>query len=304
MYKKIYTWFTGFLCLLTLSPVCSAQAVNEVGRQRLDSIADCLERFLFVNRFESVESPCLYIDSADHTLASPARKNINSNYRTRLSQQHSIDPNGVKCLSSNYAKYLQCKVERIQADSLLIEGSLEISYGYPASSIIQYLCFAAGSLPVNNVYFQQLIRSRGWFRTYPEKDKYVIAMVVRDRPYDERDTAFGHLEITKGYFNPAAPPSYQFIFDRISLYKGDKNNQLSLRYTSTDHRNEMIYYTSMVHEVLKNKDAANIQEKAYAIWLTNYLLNPACLRCNLIYDPALRQDNGFMLPNTEPQPAH
>lgn len=304
MFTALYNRITGILCLLIFGGSCCAQAVNEIGRQRLDTIAASLERFLFVNRFESLESPCLYIDSGDNRLASPARKNINSNYRTRLSKYNTIDSNGVKCLSSNYAKYLKYKVERIAADPLVIEGSLEISYGYPVSSIIQYLCITAGDSAINTSYFKKLISSRGWFRMYPEKDKYVIAMVIRDKPYDERDTTFGHLEITKSYFNAVAPPSYQFIFDRISLYKGDKNNQLSLRYTSTDHRSEMIYFTAMVHEVLKNKDAGTLQQKAYAKWLSNYLLNPACRQCALIYEPASRHYNGFMLPNTEPQPAH
>jgi len=297
----LHVVLTGSLLATLLS--AHPQATNDFARKRLDTIASGLNRLLFVNRFESVESPCLFIDSADNTVATPARAVINSNYRSRLAKG-SIDENGVKCLSDHYAKYLQFKTERIAADSLVIEGEIRVTYGYPAPSIMQYLCFTAPLAAKNTAYFEKMTKTKGWFRLYPEKDKYVIATVIRDQPFDPRDTVYGYLEITKGYFDSLAPASFQFIFERISLYKGDKNNQLSMRYTSTDHRSEMMYYTSMVHEVLKNIHSGDIQKKAYAKWLSNYLLNRNCIRCDLIYKPASMVNNGFILPDTEPQPAH
>jgi hypothetical protein len=280
------------------------QKYNEIKRDRLDVISRGLERYLFVNRFESVETPCLYIDSADNTLASPGRNIINSDYRSQLSKKGFIDPDGVKCLSNYYSRYIKFKIENSIVDSLIIEGSFETTYGYPASSLMQYLCLTYPMPSKDTIYFNKLIRTKGRFRLFPENNKYVISLVIGDEPDDKRDIVYGYLEISQDFFNPHPQPSFQFIFDQISIYKGDKNNQISVRYTSTSHRTEMIYYTAMVHDVLKNKDAPDSSKQAYAKWLSNYLQNANCIRCNLIYMPASTLRNGFILPNTEPNPPH
>jgi len=301
-------YFFRLLFLLVLLKVCkpvSGQDNNDnpVMRERLRSICNSLDTLFFVNRFESVESPCLFMDSADDHYAIVNRKSINSNYRTKLLNDV-IDTSGVKCLSNNYAKYLRFRADSTNEEQLTITGSIEITYGYPASGVMQYLCRNRAEGVGDTGFFNRLLRNHGWFKLYPDKDKYVLALVVQDRPYDPMDTAYAFLEITEDYFRSDPHPSYHFIFDRISLAKGDKNNQLSLRFTSTNTRNEMIYYTVMVHNIVKDLSSPDRKKQAYALWLRNYLTNSACIHCDLIYEPALRMNEAFRLPNTRPQPAH
>jgi len=288
-----------FAFLMFIGTETVGQPLNSEQRDRMINIRSAFNNLLFVNRFESIESPCLYIDSVDDRVAHTGDV-INSNYRSLLLNKR-IDPNGVKCLSNNYAKYLQFKVDSTELKDLTIQGEVMITYGYPASSIMQYLC--RNGLGANNdSFFVKLLKSKGWFKMYPEKDKYVLSLVIQEKPYDRRDTAYAFLEITSDFFKSNKEPSYNLIFDRISLDRGDRNNQLSLRFTSTNVRNELMYYTQIAYDVLH--DTRDLRSQAYITWLRNYLTNPACIHCDIIYSVASRPANGFILPNTRPQPAH
>lgn len=278
------------------------QAVNVFGHDRLDIISQGLNNFLFVSRFESVETPCLYIDPKDSSKATAYAKN--SNYRKRLADSLVVDDLGVKCLSNYCAKYIRFKTASTNDDSLIIRGEVEMTYGYPAAAIMQMLCITNDAPGNDSVFFKKMIKSKGLFKMYPEKSKYVISMIMQKEPFDPRDTVYGYLEIVKDFFGTDNTPSFHFIFDHISLYKGDKNNPLSLGYTSTTHRQEMIYYTEMVRDILQYRSSTEIKKRAYAVWLANYFESQACLKCNLIYKPASDYYKTEILPNTQPQPAH
>jgi hypothetical protein len=277
-----------------------------LAKERLTDIRKALDSFIFVNRFISVESPCLYIYEKDSSFADHKRDIINSDYRVRLTKKNRIDSNGVKCLSEYLSRYLKLTVYNMNVDSLKLSGTAQITYAYPASSIIQLLGFAQALPDKTNSFFNKFITLNGIFMLYPEDNKYRIKVVLTDLPYDSRDAYFGYLEIVKDAFRETQEKVYIFNFDLMSLSKGDSNNQIGEKFTSSSHMKEMQYHADLAYHVLKNINSGNLVQKANAIWLDNFLKNPGCPQCKPVYNAA-KYGVGhllFQLPNTSPTPAH
>lgn len=285
-----------------------AQQNDTVTLNRLKEINAALDTLIFVNRFQSIETPCFYIDPVDHSFAHTNRKIINSNALIQLTRgkEKRIDPSGIKCLSQFCARYLRLTTSTIDNQSLTIRGKVESTYGYPASSIIQYLGFLSDNLAKTTKFFEKMLRSTGTFVIFPEGDKYRIKIMFSDGPYEKSDIFSGYLEIVLEAFNPTHNKSLSFYFDEININKGDHNNQIFLKFSSTTFHNEEVYYTVLVYNTLKKKNSSILLEKANAIWLENFLTNPACTQCKPIFNSAkyMVDNNMSILPNTEPIPAH
>jgi hypothetical protein len=275
-------------------------------RDRLDTIKKVLDTKIFVNRFETIESPCLYLDNNDSTRAYPRRATINSNYRVRLSTRKILDPNGVKCLSEYAARYLRFEVKCVTEKDQTLSGNVEITYAYPASSLIQLLGFTVGQPDKNNVFFNKLIRLPGTFQLYPEGEKYRIKLVLTEPPYDKGNAYFGYLEIIRDAFRTSGENVFVFNFDLMSIARGNNNNQIREKFSSTTHSKESMFYSVLSYHVLKNKTSPDLLLRAKAIWLENFLQNRACPQCKMVYFQAVLTMfvRGFSLPNTSPDPAH
>ncbi|WP_315814409.1 hypothetical protein [Paraflavitalea speifideaquila] len=193
---------------------------QEVIRDRLSSIQRGLDTMIFVNRFESIESSCLYIASWDSSIACAERAVINSNYRIKLAKGKEIDTNGVKCLSQHVARYLRLRVKVVDTTDLCLAGVVETTYAYPASSIIQLLGATRQLEGKTDRYFDKLIKFTGTFTLYPADDKYRIKMILNDLPFDPGDAYFGYLEIVLDAFKPHAEKVYLLRFDQMSIKKG------------------------------------------------------------------------------------
>ena len=308
--KRFYFLFQLLILFLFLSTRLTAQSYKSIVNTKLDTIKMGLDTNIFVSRFESIETPCVYIDPGNNLIATTNRQVINSDYRIFLKKnktKDSIATDGVKCLSQYCSRYMRLVVKEINEDSLNIKGTIEFTYSYPASSIIQYLGYTENNLHCTDSFFNKLIKSSGTFVLYPEDDKYRIKVVLPSLPYDSGDAVYGYLEIVKSQFNNNV--AYNFFFDKMSIKKGDNNNQIFLKFTSTNHRYETIYHETLAYNTLKylHADAKDsIIQKASALWLDNFFKNEACATCKTIYNEVLKMANGksFRLPNTEPLPSH
>ncbi len=121
------------------------------------------------------------------------------------------------------------------------------------------------------------------------------------------DTFYAYLEIVKTVYSPVDKTVYFLYFDQMSLHKGDPNNQIFLKFSSTSFHDESIYYTTLVFHALKHLNSGNKSRKeAEAIWLKSFLNNPKCPQFQFIYKMAEKmvKKGIFSLPNTEPIPAH
>lgn len=297
--------------LLLLLETCtllslSVAAQDNPIRTRLNIIRNGLDSMIFVNRFESVETPCLCISEKDSTIAQPNRLVINSNSSIKLAKRNIINPNGVKCLSQHIARYLRFRVMDIFPESLTLTGTIESTYAYPAGSIIQMLGFTRLQTDNTERFFNRLIRSRGTFILYPEGDRYRIRMILTDEPYNAGDTYIGYLEIVRDAFDSTAGDVYVFNFDQMSIARGDKNNQIAVKFSTTSHSGEQTYYSVLAYNVLKNENSTDSLLKANAVWLKNFLNNPRCPQCQPVYSAAtlLMNNTQQVLPNTGPTIAH
>lgn len=273
---------------------------------RLEYIGRVLDSVFFVSRFESVETPCLCIDELDSSVAYPKRKIINSDYKLHLAKKNKFDSSGVKCLSEHVARYMKFRVNSINIDSQVIAGTVETTYAYPASSLIQFLGATYGLANKGDRFFGKLIKLRGQFRLYPANEKYRVQLVLTDPPYDDKDTYLGYLEIVQDAFRERPETVFQLNFDLMSIEKGDKNNKIGERFTATSHVHEMQYYTVLAYHVLKHVGSTDVWLKANAIWLDNFLKNPECGACKPVYTAAkyMVAHGVGALPNTSPVPAH
>lgn len=292
-----------FLLLASLN--AEAQVRDSIVFARLMEFKQGMDTMIFVKRSESVELPCVCIDSADYTKAHTNRKVTNSNYRIRLKTQNIID-SGVECLSNYYARYIRFKTEKLNDSTMQLEGTVESTYNYPVSSIIQYLGFARQAVNPTKSFFDKLLTAKGTFILYPENDKYKIAISLSTGPYHKQDTMYGYLEIVQEAYRPRHTISWSFYFDQLSIHTGDKNNQVSMKFSSTSFSLESSYYATMLYNYLKFINDADQAKKAKAIWLTSFYADPLCKQCAYIYNLALFivKHNSFSLPNTEPIPPH
>lgn len=279
---------------------------REVIAERMEYIGRVLDSAFFVSRFESVETPCLCIDEQDSSVAYPKREVINSDYKLQLAKKNKFDSTGIKCLSEHVARYMKFRVSSINIDSQVISGTVETTYAYPASSLIQFLGATHALADKGNRFFGKLIKLHGRFRLYPANEKFRIQLVLTDPPYDEGDAYFGYLEIVQDAFRERPETVFLLNFDLMSIEKGDKNNKIGEGFTSTSHAHEMQYYTVLAYHVLKYAGSTDVWLKANAIWLDNFLKNPECPSCKPVYTAAkyMVAHGTGKLPNTSPVPAH
>jgi hypothetical protein len=284
---------------------CFAQAdENSIATERYATIKKGLETMIFVKRFEGLETPCLCINKIDNTTAEAKREITNSNYRIRLTRKDTIDP-GVKCLSQYYARYMRFELDSTNNRNDTIKGIVHFTYGYPASSLIQYLDFTKASVTETSDYFKRLISSAGTFKLYLENDKYRISINLPKEPYGN-DIVFGYIEIVQEAFRTPSHLSYNVYFDKVSVQKGEKNGQIFLNFSSTSHYYEKMYYAGMIYNVLRYLNSDNKTKRANAIWLQTFLENSDCFSNNIVYNSAktMLKAKSFALPNTEPLPPH
>lgn len=294
------------IILLTVPVSLKSQVRDSIILERLTEIRKELDTMLFVKRSESVELPCVCIDSSDYTKAHTYRKITNSNYRIRLKNKTNEIDSGVQCLSNYYARYLRLKTTVINDSTMQLNGLIESSYHYPVSSIIQYLGFSKSAANATQSFFEKLLTAKGTFTIYPENDKYKIAVSLETGPYNKMDTIYGYMEIVREAYRSQHAVSYSFYFDQLNIHTGDRNNQISMRFSSTNFNLESSYYANMLYSNLKFINDPDKAKRAKAIWLTSFYANPSCTQCAYIYNLALFMvnKNVFSLPNTEPIPAH
>ncbi len=298
-----------FIIFFTTTTLYASTQVTEGSpeiKKRLENIRAGLDTSFFVMRFQSIETPCVCINVNDDDSAT--QESIpNSNYRIRFFRDGVIDTNGVQCLSNYCSRYARFHVKCINVEDETISGEVSFTYGYPASSVIQYLGIALPSANRGNAFYEKLLNCSGTFSLYPEKDKYRLKVQLNTGPYDERDIFYAYLEISEGVYSDTKPASYQLYFDQMSLFKGDRNNQIFLRFSSTSFNEEAEYYAVLLYHTLRYiNNPKNDRKKAEAIWAKNFYNNPECSACSFIYQMAEKmvKSNNFQMPNTNPVPSH
>ena len=295
------------LFLSGFSTKAQLPAYDSIIRERLSGIHKGLDTIFFVKRFESIETPCVCIDSTNDKIAYVHRKVINSNYRILLNKNGKVDETGVQCLSKYYNRYARFRVSNYDPKSQTLSGECSFTYGYPSPGIIQYLGFTHNAPNRENAFYAKLMQSTGWFTLYPENDKFKMKLSLNTGPYNEKDTFYAYLEIVQSVYSPARKIVYQLFFDQMNLFKGDKNNQVSLRFSSTSFSEEAVYHTNLLYNKLKYiNSATKDQYYAEAAWVKNFFNDPKCPQCKYIYNQAAFMVNHkvFSLPNTEPSPPH
>jgi hypothetical protein len=300
MKKKFYLLF---FYLFILHSYSNAQN-NDLPKSRLKEIRSVLDTALFVNRMETIETPCMCIDMNNDKIAHANRVNINSNYRIQLSKDSSIDPDGIKCLSQYVSRYMKFHVIAENDDSLTMQGEVSLSYAYPAGSIMQYLGFTQNQLDKDEVFFKKLISSKGTFSLYPQGTRFMIRMSFSDAPFKSY-TMFGYLEIVREAYRDTVK-SFRFFFDQLSIKKGNNNNSISVKFSNTTHYYETEYFTVFIYHLLKESGSPDAAKRAYALWLRNYLQNMNCSNLSMFIsaaDTMIRSDH-FTMPNTEPLPVN
>jgi hypothetical protein len=300
-----YTVLLTIIVSLLISRSAFSQPIkyDSVIKHRLLEIRHGLDTMIMVRRFESIQTPCVCISDDDNIAYSPSNPS-NSNFRTTVKKKKMN--NGINCLSQYCARYCRFKVKEVDLNALTITGGVELTYGYPAAAIIQYLGKTYKSENPQNDFFENLLRSQGSFKLYPENDKYILQLTLETQPYDRRDTFYAYLEIVRGVYEQISETGYMLFFDQMSLHKGDRNSQIFLRFTSTSIRDETIYYTNLLYDKLVELTGTKTVPKKEAMWVQNFFGSPGCNSCHYLYSKALSklEANGLRLPDTDPFPAH
>lgn len=288
-------------CVLCVGTTGWGQQSNydEVVAARLQQIRAGLDTAILVKRFEAIETPCFCIDATNDAVA---RHYPNSNYKIRA-RSGRID-SGYLCLNEYNAQYLKFKPDSVGTNPATIKGKVEFSYGYPAGSIIQYLGFTEREVNKDHTFFERLTTTSGTFTMYPEDDKWRVEVIMNEAPFDPKDKYYGYVEIVRDEFSQKT--GFIILFDKMSLDKGDKDNQISLRFGSTTHNDESMYYSRKIYEVLKHANSTDVVLKAKAVWLYSFLNDANCAQTKYVYRLAVNLLNslGFQLPNTKPFPPH
>lgn len=294
--------------LVILSLLACTNAIgqyNDLKEQRMQEIKSVLDTALFVNRMETVETPCFCIDTLDDFFAEAGRKVINSNYRIRLAKDSIIDTSGIECLSQFASRYMKLHIANLNDTDLTASGEVQLSYAYSSGSIMQYLGMAHAQHAGISFFFNKLIKNTGSFHLYPDGDKYRITIQFPDEPL-KGYILTGYLEIVTNAYRTDALKIYRFHFDKMSIVKGDQDNVISVEFGNTSLNDEAEYLSVMVYHVVKYLNSTNKAKKAGATWLQNYFTKMNCPNLQYIWNMAqgyLKSD-GFVLPNTEPMPFH
>ena len=282
-------------------------AYDSTIHERLTGIQKGLDTVFFVKRFESIETPCVCIDSVNDKVAYVHRKVTNSNYRILFNKNKKVDEAGVQCLSKYYNRYAKFHVSSYDLKTQTLAGECSLTYGYPSSSIIQYLGFTYNAANRENAFYGKLLQSTGRFILYPENDKFKMKLWLTTGPYNIQDTFYAYLEIVQGVYSSTSKVVYQLYFDQMNLFKGDKNNQVFLKFAATSFSEEAVYHTSLLYHKLKYINSPTKDVKyAEAVWVKNFFNDSQCPQCRYIYNQAIYMvnHNRFSLPNTEPSPPH
>ncbi|MBN9299827.1 MAG: hypothetical protein J0I41_22685 [Filimonas sp.] len=284
-------------------PVKAQDSTDNI-RKYMQIIRTALDKSIFANRFESIETSCYILDSTDDrkaTRVSFTDKYINANNRIRL-YSGKPDTAGFKCLSENCSRYLRLNVVFIDAEQKCMRGTVENTYAYPAPSLMQYLGMTANATNPTDAFFQKMISNKGTFTLSPKDDRYQIEISFPGGPFEGDFTMYGYVDMVKAMDGDTTPVC-QIFFDRMAIKKGDDNNRIMLKFTSTSPRLEKMYFTRMIYDVLSRENRGSIEDRMNAVWLRNYLVRtPLC-------SPLLQQANFFLrssnysTPNINPTPA-
>lgn len=311
--KKLHclTVITCWHLLLLLPAGLWAQRTDERVVQALNSMKEVLDSVLFVNRFETIETPCFVLNPDNDTLAYIKPGVINSNYRVLTSLGYdSIE--GKACLSQYCSRYFRLRNITVDAGSMKLSGIIESSYSYPAPSLMQYLTMVDETSATGGIYkkedrlFEKLLHTKGRFELYPENDKYRIRLSFPDKPYDGDYTMYGYLEIVRPDIDHSKEKVYTFYFDRMSIRKGDDNNRIFLKFSSTNSHSEHMYFTRLVYDALRkgnNTGAGDTarHNRAMARWVESFL-QEATLCQPFLEAARVLGAPSFWLPNTLPFP--
>lgn len=309
--KRIGYLLHFIVCIFLHQNDVQAQAVSEDSiqiNQRLQFMVQQLGQKIFVRRFESVELPCVCINDNDDRIGELKRRISNSNFRIRLKQKRLIDE-GTECLSNHHARYVKLETDCVNWRKQKISGVAHFTYGYPASSLIQYLGMTQGTSNSLDAYFSKMLQSTGWFEIRPEEDKYRIAICLNTGPYNKNDTAFGYIETSQSAFRKDSNKVNVSIYlNRLQIESGDKNNQIFVRMASTDFADEAIYYKTLLYHHMKGEENPDpLSRRAHYQWLDRFYGNPACMACRFIYNQVMQvllHPPALQLPNTETNPPH
>lgn len=295
------------LVYVDFAAIAQPAVYDSIVNERFSQIRKGLDTTFFVKRYESIETPCVCIDSTDDKKAHVFRETINSNYRIQLRQNGQVDDAGVQCLSKFYDRYARFRVTTFDPSAHTLTGECSFTYGYPAASIIQYLGFYHRTPGRDNAFYNRLLQSKGWFMLYQENDKFKMKVSLDSGPYHKKDTFTAYLEIVQNVYTPSKKIVYELYFDQMNIFTGDKKNQIFLKFASTSFTDEAVYHTNLLFNKLRYINATNNpQLYAEAVWVKNFFADPRCSQCAFIYEQAqyMVDHNIFILPNTEPSPAH
>jgi len=319
------------LILLTIATACKVQAQSKDDtttiKAKMTEIRNDLNNLILVNRFQSVETPCFEINDHDSTQAKHSALNgiINNNYRIRLFRDSVITP-GIKCLSEFCCRYMRLLVnDSMDVTNLKMSGIVESTYGYPSSTLMQYIGLTYTLQGRDSIYFKKLIRNTGTFEIYPEDSRYKIRLRFPTSPYNSDFIIYGYIEAIR----PAQPGDnrvvYNIYFDQLDIKHGDANNRIFVKFSGTSHRDEQLYFQSLITNIInkgqhknitpgnakaqsvydldKTKPKQDIKSEAYAKWLLNFLKQAPY--CDIFYRSAITTQNSqsFQLPNISPTPA-
>jgi len=341
----------AFLLLTTTLRAQTVQDTNLLKQkgEAIRLVAGFLQGHIFTNRFKSIETPCVLInplhDSIANSPIAPLSYNnnksfrlINSNYLITLYtykddsnyyknpsthfkknlSRHKSDSvnyyNGLKCLSENCARYMRFSIDNKQIDGNTdtLFGSIQSSYSYPISSLIQYIGFVSEGADKTNAYFNRLLSDKGTFKCYMDNNKYRIQVQFPgdSTPFNGLYTFSGYIEMSRDFKAPNILLCNIF-FDGMSIEKGDQDNQIFLKFTSTGFDNEALYMANLVFNTLIKADTSNAaktgyeKDKANGLWLRNFLERSGCSACNYIGHIAEQQYKikpAVAFPNVDPLP--
>lgn len=280
----------------TMAPTVVPTPVPTVREVKL-----ALDSLLFVRRFTSVETPCVVINPDEPGKATVYPDMRNSNYRTKQLNT------GVLCLSQYCAQYLRLSHGLFVDSSQSVTGDVELTYAYPASSIIQYLgiTYDKSGSDRSQWFFNYFLRSLGSYSLQVKNGRYEITIVLNTSPYTPLDTIYGYLELVRSVDPVNTTKVYEFFFEHMKMYKGD-DVQIFQKYATATFDSEAMFYTNMLTNTLMDLNNVNGSAHRNALWVSHFYSSPHCPSCGFVYAPAFYSATHphFALPDVNPYPAH
>ena len=265
----------------------------------IDTFRSLLNTHVFVTRFESIETPCYIITEKEGEIIANlpySNSNFLSNYYLSLKKNNSRlftsknQLTGIKCLSEYCSRYMRFRICQIPSkintedNKELYTGEIESSYGYPSSSLIQYIGLTYNSLNPEKTsqYFNYFIVNKGSFTIFEDNNKLRIKMTFPDDPFTKDYTFYGYIELVRDLLNSSEITSTIF-FDKMSIKNGDSSTPISLKFSSTSFTNEENYFSDLVYSILIRSEKSNkTYFNNYSTWLKHFLKLPICVNCQKI----------------------